>query len=71
MLNTMPPGYSPSSINQQSNQLLGTPGILGAGVKGQGTTGGFGSGMSALSSNPLTGQNMQMMMQALMARGGR
>jgi hypothetical protein len=49
-----PTGYSPMSVNRQTIQPQGVPGVQGKPVLGHGTTG-LGFGASALSGNMLGG----------------
>ena len=65
MLMTPPPGYSttgysPATINRQSTQRLGMPGIQGAGITGtKPSSGAFTPTVPGLSSNPLSGMSVK------------
>jgi hypothetical protein len=68
MLMTPPPGYSPSPMNRQTTQRLGTPGLQSAPALGM-RPGGFTAAPSAVSANPL-GQQQNTAALLKLLRGG-
>ena len=76
MLFTPPPGYSPPSINRQSNTMMGVPGVQGQGVLNRDpSSSSYVMPSSALppssqipGTDPMGAQNMQGILRALQGR---